>query len=148
MGICHYSIMATRNWAPALTAGITALVAHIPCCGPAVLLAAGGSAATAGAGWLAFLEPYQPYLWALAVLQVAVGFYWAYKPQPACQHCEASPEPTEHAQQQAAMRNTRIATSWVGFFLVLGIMVWSGLQSHDHSHAHQETAAVQTPVSR
>lgn len=140
--------MATRNWAPALTAGLTALVAHIPCCGPAVLLAAGGSAATAGAGWLAILEPYQPYLWALAVLQVAIGFYWAYKPEPVCQHCEASPVPTEHAQYQAAKRNTRITTSWVGFFLVLGIMVWSGLQPHNHDHAHDHETVVKTAVSR
>jgi len=107
----------------------TALLAHIPCCGPTVLLALGGG--TAGAGWLEPLHDYRAWLLAASFLQLAVGFWLAYRqPKVVC------PVHGTHCDDEKKKRRVRIGTMWVVAGIVISIALWP--QPHDHDHGHAE----------
>ncbi len=59
---------------------IAAVLAHLPCCGPTLLLAIGG--ASTGLGWLHWLEPWRPLFLTFSFVQLAVGFWLVYRPNP------------------------------------------------------------------
>ena len=117
----------------ALVTLVTALIAHIPCCGPAVLLALGGTSASAG--WWAPLHEYRPYLIALSLAQLGLGFWLAYRqPKTVC------PVHGENCQDERKKRRIRIATIWAVAAVVLSIAVWPEPEGHDHAghdHTHQ-----------
>ncbi len=119
----------------ALVTLVTALIAHIPCCGPAVLLALGGTSATAG--WLEPLHEYRPYLIALSLIQLSLGFWLAYRqPKKVC------PVHGENCQDERKKRSIRIATIWVVAAVVVSIAVWPEPDDHDHAgHNHSVQTA-------
>jgi len=96
--------MSTASKA-ATTAAVTALLAHIPCCLPQILLGV-GSAATSGLTWLHRLDPYRPFLIFLSLCTMVYGFRQAYRPITACS-CE------EHsAHDYAVERRVKIGVMW------------------------------------
>lgn len=124
---------SSMGWSKSLAGGAaalgTALLAHIPCCwGPQIALLLAGSSASAG--WFANLAAWRPYLLALAVVQLGVGFYLAYRRTP--QHCEPGEchQCHTHADKQ---RRVRIGVAWVVAGLI-GATLMIPPQSHDHDH--------------
>ena len=63
----------------------TTLLAHLPCCGPVLLVALGG--ASAGAGWLGALEKYRFWFIGASLVQLAIGFTIAYRRPHKCDKC-------------------------------------------------------------
>lgn len=96
----------------ATTAAVTALLAHIPCCLPQILLGV-GSAASSGLTWLHRLDPYRPLLIGLSLCTMAYGFWQAYRPVTACA-CE-----THSAHDYAMERRVKIGVMWFVAVLVL-----------------------------
>lgn len=117
--------MRKQTGATLLAAG-AALLAHVPCCGPTVLLAFGG--ASAGAGVLHWLEPYRPWLLGFSFLTLGIGFWLAYRKPHAC-HCSATCDTDAHAK-----RRVRIGATWVVAALVGAVTVAQLLQPHTHHH--------------
>lgn len=105
---------------------VTALVAHIPCCGPSLFLAFGGVAA-AGSFHEA-LEPWRPWLLGLSFVQLGFAFRFAYR-QPKCA--------TDCTHNHIAERRTRIGVTWAIAALVLAVTFWP----HQHSQAEASVMA-------
>lgn len=110
---------------------LTAVLAHVPCCGPAVLAAFG--ATTVSAGWLAWLEPFRPWLIALSAIQVLWLFGWA--------RWGRRPDCCKHHISKA--RSMRYRTAWVTLAFVVGVNAlgcWVDLahsaDHHGHAHTH------------
>ncbi len=124
-----------KSFGAAITTLLTALVAHIPCCGPTVLLALGGT--TAGAGWLEPLHEFRPWLLAFSFAQLAIGFWLAYRqPKAIC------PVHGVHCDDEKRRRKVRIGTMWIVAAIVLSIAVWPEPVDHDHAgHDHPPIAA-------
>lgn len=115
---------------PVWTTTATTLLAHIPCCGPTIAAALG--AGSAGAGWLHSLEAYRPYILAFAFVQLAVGFYLAYRPVRACHQCASCAADASgltdtgaaEAQHHEALRRNRIIAMWVVAAVVTLVTLW------------------------
>lgn len=100
---------------------MTAVLGHIPCCGPVLLATL--TAGTSGLSWLHQLEPYQPWLVGLSWLQVALLFGWAkWGPR---RHCCS-----EHECQDS--RN-QYRTAWITLVLVCALTI-VGLMLPRHTH--------------
>jgi hypothetical protein len=109
---------------------LVALLAHVPCCGPVVLAAVGGTSVSAG--WLSWLEPARPFLVALACVQVLALFAWArWGRQPDC--CE---------KHLTSARRRRYRIAWLTLVFVLVVNAagfWVDRAVHnvgsEHHHA-------------
>lgn len=89
------------------------MLAHLPCCGPVVLVAIGG--ASTGAGWLGGLEKFRYWFLGASLLQLAVGFYMAYRRPHRCKECA-------HEQPDTVKRfETRLM--WVVAAFVLAVTI-------------------------
>lgn len=90
---------------------ITALLAHVPCCLPPILLAVSGGAS--GLTWLHALEPYKNWFIGFALLQVAVMFVIAMrsKDMQCCEH------------HKKLNRKTRFKMAWISLCVTGGIIV-------------------------
>ena len=62
---------------------VTAVLAHVPCCLPPLLIGLGG-AATSGLSWVHSLDPFRPWLIGIGLAQLAWGFWVAYRPASSC----------------------------------------------------------------
>lgn len=101
-----------KMWVTFLASLGTALLAHVPCCGTAVLLAIGG--ASVSTGFLAHLAPYKDALTALSLAILAAGFVLAYRTPKACAaECDDKTPAHRHAQNRPA----KIAAVWVAAIL-------------------------------
>ncbi|MBS1709684.1 MAG: hypothetical protein JSS65_13305 [Armatimonadetes bacterium] len=104
----------------ALGTVLTSLAAHIPCCGPSLLLAFGS--ASISAGWLVALEAYRPYFLAFSFLTLAIGFVLAYQKPKVC------PNHGVVCSGHIKERKFRIVLQWLVAALVLAV----ALTPHDH----------------
>lgn len=96
--------MSTASKA-ATTAAVSALLAHIPCCLPQILLGI-GSAASSSLTWLHWLDPYRPIFIGFSLCTLAYGFWQAYRPVTACA-CE-----THTPHDYVVERRVKIAVMW------------------------------------
>lgn len=104
--------MSTRRMVA--STAVTALLAHVPCCLPPLLIGLGG-AATSGLSWLHALDPYRPWLIGLGLAQLAWGFWVAHQPVKSCA-CAA------HAHHDYVVeRRIKIGAMWVMAILVVGL---------------------------
>lgn len=121
----QYNCIMKAQHASGFGSVILALLAHIPCCGPTLLLAFGGL--TVGAGWLHALEPYRWWFMGFSVLSLGFGFWSAYRRPHACHECGTCGS-GDHAQ-----RRVRIGSMWFVAALVLSLTV-VGLLNSGHAH--------------
>ncbi len=122
-----------------VTAGtvLSALAAHIPCCGPKLVLALGGT--WLGAGVLATLETYRPVLLTFSSAMLALGFFLAYRKPTVC-----PVHGTAH-DDQVMTRRVRIVTQWVVTALVLAVALYP---HHDGHPVEQAGPAAVTAAAR
>lgn len=106
------------------TAAMLALFAHVPCCGPSILLLLGG--ASSGLTFLHRLEPFRPYLIALSILQLGVGFWLAYRMPHQCHKADCN-------QEAHTKRRVKIGVTWVVASFVLAATVAPALIPHKES---------------
>ncbi len=115
----------------AISSSVLALAAHIPCCGPTVLFAAGGVGV--GAGWLSALEQYRPAFLALSVVSLGVGFWSAYRKPHACHECGTC-DSASHSK-----RRIRIGSMWFVAAVVASLSIVSVVNGEfgpdEHNHA-------------
>ncbi|MBX3111420.1 MAG: hypothetical protein KF857_05360 [Fimbriimonadaceae bacterium] len=101
---------------------LTSLAAHIPCCGPSLVLAFGS--ASISAGWLMALEAYRPLFLGVSFVTLAIGFVLAYQKPKVCPNhgvvCEG------HVRE----RKVRIVVQWAVAALVVSV----ALLPHNHDH--------------
>lgn len=116
---------------------VTSLVAHLPCCGPSLILAFGS--ASMSAGWLVALEAYRPLFLTLSFVTLVVGFVLAYQKPKVC--------PTHGVVCAGHIRERkfRIVVQWVVAAIVLAV----ALAPHSHDqHAESLGAPVSAVASR
>lgn len=104
---------------------LLALLAHVPCCGPTVLIALGG--VSAGAGWLHSLEAYRWWFMGLSVLSLGYGFWSAYRKPHVCHDCG------QCGSEDHAQRRVRIGSMWFVAALVVTLTV-VGILNSGHVH--------------
>ena len=110
-----------KPWTAACTTLATALLCNACCWLPPVLIALTGSSA----GFLAFLDPYKPYLLAFTAVQLSIGLYLVYrKPKHECK--------VHHDHEAARRLNIRIMWGVVVFVLLLN--AWDITHPHHHGH--------------
>lgn len=108
-----------------------ALLAHVPCCAPTILLALSGLG-IGGAGsatWLHGLEPYKNWFLGFALVNLAVGFFLAYR-KPSGPVCEV------HA---ASKKRQRLAMWGIAAMTVLVMAAPRLGWIPEHTHAHAST---------
>lgn len=107
---------------------LLALLAHVPCCGPTVLIAFGGL--SVGAGWAHQLEPYRGLFLVLSAISLGVGFWGAYRKPHACHSCGTC------SSESHAKRRAKIGVMWFVAALVVGITVVGLANEIGHNHLH------------
>lgn len=119
--------MAKSGWATAGSVG-AALLAHVPCCLPPILMSLGG----ASAGLATALQPYRPWLLGFAAINILAGFYLAYRPEK----CAVEGCTHDHRPKSRWLQRT---LSWGA----LAVFAWAFL-APAHVHEDAQVAAVAT----
>jgi hypothetical protein len=120
-----------KPWMSACATVVTALLCNACCWLPPLLIAMTGT----GAGFLAALDPYKPYLIAFTAVQLSVGLFLVYRKPKHPHTCAVHRDPEAH-------RRMNIRIMWVVVAFVVVLNAWD--LSHPHHHGLATAAAVAT----
>ncbi len=104
----------------------SALLAHVPCCGLPIAVAAGS--AGGGASFLTILAPYRPWLLGFSIVMALFSLWLAFRPHRGCAHSECH-------HNEMRQRRLRQGVAIASCLVAVGGLFLPAAHSHQgHSH--------------